>query len=196
MARRLRLVATMAVVGLVGSLLVAPLEAGAAPADYTITLGSGKLFRLAAPAPALGTRFYSPSLRVHKGDTIKFKGSAALAPANVRIKKWIGSHTRGVGKKWSIALRDKDEPKQHLKLNNRVVLNAQQGCGYGAKPCGYDGSHVVANGVFFGRSKVRCQDQRRCRRRVLGTEPYPATRPHAHRGGRQGCDRHQAERDR
>ncbi|CAN5580010.1 hypothetical protein BH20ACT21_BH20ACT21_19530 [soil metagenome] len=153
MAKRLRLVATLAVVGLVGSLLVAPLEAGAAPADYTISLGSGKLFKLAAPAPALGTRFYAPPLRVHKGDTIKFKGSAGLAPANVRIKKWIGNNTRGVGKKWSIAVRDRDEPRQHLKLNNRVIFNAQRGCGYGAKPCGYDGSRVVANGAFFGRAK-------------------------------------------
>ncbi len=153
MVRRLRLVATMAIVGLVGSLLVAPLEAGAAPADYTISLGSGKLFELAAPAPALGTRFYSPSLRVHKGDTIKFKGSAALAPANVRIKRWVRNNAGGVGKKWSLVVRDRDEPKQHLKFNNRVILNAQRGCGYGAKPCAYDGSRVVANGAFFGRSK-------------------------------------------
>ncbi|HZJ50690.1 MAG TPA: hypothetical protein VFF07_07500 [Actinomycetota bacterium] len=153
MARRLRIVATMAIVGLVGSLLVAPLEAGAAPADYTVSLGSQKLFELAAPAPALGTRFYAPSLRVHKGDTIKFKGSAGLAPANVRIKKWIRNNTRGIGKKWSIAVRDRDEPRQHLKLNNRVVFNAQRGCGYGAQPCAYDGSRVVANGAFFGRPK-------------------------------------------
>ena len=102
MAKRLRLVATLAVVGLVGSLLVAPLEAGAAPADYVVSLGSGKLFKLAAPAPALGTRFYAPSLRVHKGDTIKFKGSAALAPANVRIKQWVRNNTKGVGKKLSL----------------------------------------------------------------------------------------------
>ena len=153
MVSRLRLVATMAIVGLVGSLLVAPLEAGAAPADYVVSLGSPKLFKLAAPAPALGTRFYAPSLRVHKGDTIKFKGSAALAPANVRIKQWVRNNTKGVGKKWSIAVRDGDEPKQHLKLNNRVIFNAQRGCGYGAKPCAYDGSRVVANGAFFGRPK-------------------------------------------
>ena len=153
MARRLRLVATMAIVGLVGSLLVAPLEAGAAPADYTVSLGSQKLFELAAPAPAFGTRFYAPSLRVHKGDTIKFKGPAALAPANVRIKRWIGNNTRGVGKKWSIAVRDRDEPKQHVKFNNPVIFGAQRGCGYGAKPCGYNGSRVVANGAFFGRPK-------------------------------------------
>jgi plastocyanin len=153
MVRRVRIVATLAILGLVGSLLVAPLEAGAAPTDYTIKLGSSKLFQLAAPAPALGTRFYSPALKVHKGDTIKFKGTAGLAPANVRIKKWIGNNTRGVGNKWSIAVRDKDEPKQHFKFNNRVIFNAQQGCGYGAKPCGYDGSHVVANGFFFGRPK-------------------------------------------
>ena len=153
MARRLRLVATMAIVGLVGSLLVVPLEAGAAPADYTVSLGSQKLFELAAPAPAFGTRFYAPSLRVHKGDTIKFKGPAGLAPANVRIKRWIGNNTKGVGKKWSIAVRDRDEPKQHFKFNNRVIFNAQQGCGYGAQPCGYNGSRVVANGAFFGRPK-------------------------------------------
>ena len=73
MVRRLRLVAAVAIVGLMGSLLVAPLEAGAAPADYVVSLGSQKLFKLAAPAPALGTRFYAPSLRVHRGDTIKFR---------------------------------------------------------------------------------------------------------------------------
>ena len=153
MVRRLRLVAAVAIVGLMGSLLVAPLEAGAAPADYVVSLGSQKLFKLAAPAPALGTRFYAPSLRVHRGDTIKFKGSAALALANVRIKRWVRNNTGGTGKKWAIAQRDRDEPKQHLKLNNRVIFNAQQGCGYGAKPCGYDGSRVVANGAFFGRPK-------------------------------------------
>lgn len=153
MVRRWRLGAIAAIAGLVGGLLVAPMQAGAATADLTVSVGSGALFRLAKPAPALGARFYAPPLKVHRGDTIKFIGAASLTPANVRVKRWVRNNVKGVGKKWSIALRDKDEPKQHLKINNRVAFNAQRGCGWGAKPCRYDGSRVVGSGAFFGRRK-------------------------------------------
>src|SRR5918997_1064482 len=108
----------------------------------------GALFQLAKPAPALGARFYAPPIRVHRGDTIKFVGAASVAPANVRIRRWIHNNAQGVGKKWSIAVRDKDEGKQHLKINKRVAFNAQRGCGWGANPCAYDGSRVRGSGVF------------------------------------------------
>ena len=153
MVRRLRCGAIVAIAGLVGGLLVAPMQAGAATTDLTVKVGSGALFKLAKPAPALGARFYAPPLRVHRGDTIKFVGAASVAPANVRIKRWIHNNVQGVGKKWSVAVRDKDEGKQHLKINNRVAFNAQRGCGWGANPCGYDGSRVRGSGVFFGRRK-------------------------------------------
>jgi plastocyanin len=130
----------------------APTPAGAAPTDYKIRVG-GFLAKQAGGAPADSMRFYTPRLRVHRGDTIKFKvagfHTATLTPAGVGLKRWVRRNARGVGAPWGLIARDRDDGKGHLKFNNRGVLFPnKQGCGSGSNPCSYSGSGVVNSGVL------------------------------------------------
>ena len=150
----MRLVATLAILGLLGALLIAPIEAGAAVRTYDVQVGA-PLFRLAAPAPADGMKFYAPPLKVHKGDSIRFKirgfHTATLTPANVGVFEWLSDNAGGVNKPWSLLSPDPDDGKGNLKFNNAAIFPSQQNCGIGANPCDYSGADVVNSGAFLSR---------------------------------------------
>ena len=151
MRRRLKLVATLGVLGLLGALVVAPMEAGAAVKTYNVQVGA-PLFRQAAPAPADGMKFYAPPLKVHKGDSIKFQlrgfHTATLIPANVGVFDWVTDNAGGVNKPWSLLSRDPDDGKGHVKFNNAAIFPSQQNCGTADDPCAYSGADVVNSGAF------------------------------------------------
>jgi plastocyanin len=146
-------VAVLGVIALLASLFVAaaPMPAGAAATDYKIRVG-GFLVKRAGGAPADSMRFYTPRLRVHRGDTVKFKirgfHTATLTPAGVGLKRWVRRNDSGVGERWSLIARDRDDGKGHLKFNIRAAFQNQQGCGSGANPCTYKGNGVVNSGFL------------------------------------------------
>jgi plastocyanin len=158
MRRHRTKVAGVGVVALVASLFVAaaPLPAGAAPADYDIQVG-GFLARRAGGAPADSMRYYTPRLRVHRGDTVKFHmagfHTATLTPAGVPLRRWVRRNASGVGERYSFAVRDRDEAKGHLKFNNAILFSKPQGCGSGANPCSYKGGKVVNSGAFLAKPR-------------------------------------------
>lgn len=145
-------------VALLASLFVAAASppAGAAPADYRIRVG-GFLAKRAGGAPADSMRFYTPRLRVHRGDTVKFKmrgfHTATLTPAGVPLKRWVRRNASGVGERYAFAVPDRDDGKGHLKFNNAVVFPNKQGCGSGARPCAYNGNSVVNSGAFLQKPR-------------------------------------------
>jgi plastocyanin len=153
MGRNRKKLAVLGVVALLASLFVAaaPTPAGAAPADYKIRVGTF-LAKRSGGAPADSMRFYTPRLRVHRGDTVKFKikgfHTATLTPAGVGLKRWVRRNASGVGERWAFVSRDRDDGKGHLKFNIRAAFQNQRGCGSGANPCTYKGNGVVNSGVF------------------------------------------------
>jgi plastocyanin len=158
MRRNRKKLAILGIVSLLASLFVAsvPTPAGAAPADYRIRVG-GFLAKRANGAPAEGMRFYTPRLKVHRGDTIKFKirgfHTATLTPAGVGLKRWVRRNASGVGEPWSFSVRDRDDGRGHLKFNNAALFPNQQGCGSGANPCTWNGNSVVNSGAFLAKPR-------------------------------------------
>lgn len=155
-AKRLRALGALLALVAVG---LAPLTARANH-QGTVEVEVGGFFDT---APGESMRFLAPTLRVHKGDTVKFNipsfHTATLLPANTDVHAWVADNVTGVGKPYSLLTTDPDDTaldpggsspdRESLKGNNQALLPSSFTCG-DPNPCPYDGSSVVNSGAPFG----------------------------------------------
>jgi hypothetical protein len=109
-------------------------------------------------------RFLAPTLKVHKGDVVKFNlpgfHTATLLPANSDVQAWTQDNVQGVGKPWSLLTFDPDDTaldpggrspdRESLKANNQAAFPSDFTCGTPGNACTYDGTDVVNSGIPQG----------------------------------------------
>lgn len=146
MLKRLRRIAAVSALAMLCGILAGPMSA---QAQSTLTVQVGG-FLGASRAPAVGMRFYAPTLRVHDGTIAEFvlRGfhTATLMPANVDGDQWADANAGGVDKPFSLPSTDPDDSA--YKFNNQTIFPSDPSCGAAANPCSYDGSTVVNSGAF------------------------------------------------
>lgn len=162
--------AALAVMAVIASVLVAPLQQARAATEYTVDVGSF----LGGPncnfetgkgcVPADGMRFYGgPRLRVMQGDTVTFvfQGfhTATAIPENEDVHAWIPDNAGGVGKPYSLLVPDPDDTAvdeggsattPSTKANLAAAFPSSFLCGSRSAPCPYDGTSVVNSGLPLG----------------------------------------------
>jgi plastocyanin len=147
-------IAQFATLALAAGLLVAPIEAHAQTA-YRVQVGAA-LFNRSGGAPADGMRFLAPPMRVHQGDTIRFRArgfhTATLLPAGTDVSSWVEDNASGLSDPFSLVVLDPDEgtnARPGIKANNAAIFPSDDTCGDAANPCPYNGQDVVNSGVPF-----------------------------------------------
>ncbi len=157
---RLKKVAVLGAVALIGALAVSP-PAAVATHGGALTVEVGGHFGIGPNCNqqtgrgcrgAESMRFQSPNLRVHKGDTLTFDfqgfHTATFLPANTDLFHWIQTNTPGTSNPFSIFVPDPDDSsvdggsaqKPSVKVNNAVQFPTDPTCGAAGNPCSYDGS--------------------------------------------------------
>ncbi|MFN2526680.1 MAG: hypothetical protein ABR505_10555 [Actinomycetota bacterium] len=172
MRSRIRQLAALSVIALLGSLFAIPSTAQA-QANLTVQV-SNPIFLGANCNPETfegcrsgeSMRFLAPTLNVHKGDnlTFDFAGfhTASLLPVGQDWLAFRAANTGGVGRQYSQVIPDPDDStaegapadKPAVKANpnvvNRHIGGTPAQCGDAANPCIYDGDKVVHSGLPFG----------------------------------------------
>lgn len=145
--------AALAAMGLLASFVVVPPATADHSGDLTVQVGAPLFMNPGAGgAPGDGMRFYTPTLKVHKGDsvTFDFQGfhTATMLEANTDVSKWVSENVEGFGKPWSFVQTDPDEGADGRKFSTRVLFPSAFGCGSGDNPCSYNGTEVLNSGAF------------------------------------------------
>jgi plastocyanin len=159
----LRTARKLCALGALVALVVVGLAPTSAHAQSTLEVDIAAFF-FDQGVPGEGMRFYAPTLKVHKGDTVKFNNpsfhTATLLPANTDVHGWVPDNAGGVGKPWSLFTVDPDDTaldpggsspdRESLKANNQALFPTSFVCGEPGNPCNYDGSSVLNSGAPQG----------------------------------------------
>ncbi|HEX2240534.1 MAG TPA: hypothetical protein VHJ82_05285 [Actinomycetota bacterium] len=177
MNSRVRQLAVLSVIALLGTLFVVP-SAAQAQNNLTIQVSNPMLVGPNCdPQTQKGCRtgesmrFLAPTLNVHKGDTLTFDfagfHTASLLPVGQDWLAFRAANTGGVGKPFSAFIPDPDDTtadggtaeRPSIKPNPAVERPSIGGvptdCGTEANPCTYDGGEVVNSGLPGGPPPVR-----------------------------------------
>ena len=121
---------------------------------YTVGVGAplDDIPQAGGDVSASSMRFLSPTLNVHKGDTITFQGgfdTATALPVGEDPSAWVAENMALLAP-WSLAVGD-DEGANTFKFNDAIVYpTGGFQCGIGtAPPCTYDGTTEVNSGFLF-----------------------------------------------
>jgi plastocyanin len=142
------------------ALVVVGLAPMSAQAQNNLNVQVGAPF-FESEIPGEGMRFYSPTIKVHQGDSVTFNftgfHTATLLPANTDVHAWVADNVTGPGRSMSFVVEDPDDTAldpggspdtPSLKANNAAIFPSPNPlCGGTGNPCLYDGSDVVNSGV-------------------------------------------------
>jgi plastocyanin len=121
-------------------------------ANLTIQVGAGLAERL----PGESLRFLAPyTVRVHRGDTIKFDlyagHAATLLPSDESAQDWLDENWYGTRAPYSPLIAD-DEEGEYVDNFHMIDTPSDTTCGNtGEAACDYDGRTLVHSGTVFSQ---------------------------------------------
>ncbi|MGH2730625.1 MAG: hypothetical protein ACRDJI_08445 [Actinomycetota bacterium] len=124
--------------------LMVPTMTASAMTTYDVQVG--REFPESRGIPGFSARYYPESIRVHKGDTIHFRGGPGLfLPAGEDPTEWRLANAANLGDPYFPFQADPDDGADAVKFN-LDLFEPLEGCGDAAAPCEFDGKDVLNSG--------------------------------------------------
>jgi plastocyanin len=122
-----------------------------ASAAVTYDVKVGREFPESKGIPGFSARFYPESIRVHKGDTIHFRGAPGLfLPSGEDPTEWRLANAADLGDPYFPFDADPDDGADAVKFNIDLFSPTRDDCGDAAAPCEFDGKDVLSSGDVEG----------------------------------------------
>lgn len=122
---------------------------GQAPAraQTTYDIEVGFEFPRESGIPGFSSRFYPPSIKIHRGDILHFRGSPGLfLPLGTGPEEFREENMIRLGDPYFPLLADPDDGADALKLNLAAFEPSVENCGQADTPCTHNGQGVLNTG--------------------------------------------------
>lgn len=127
-----------------------------ARAATTYEIEVGFEFPRKAGIPGYSSRFFPPSVKIHRGDTLHFKGAPGLLlPVGTGPTQFREENMIRLGHPYFPLSNDPDEGPGAMKLNFGAFSPTVEGCGAAEDPCHFDGTAVLNSGDEARQFNVR-----------------------------------------
>lgn len=118
-----------------------------AQAQTTYNVEVGFEFPRKSGIPGYSSRFYPPSIKIHRGDILHFMGSPGLfLPIGTDPVEFREQNMIRVGDPYFPLDGDPDDGADAMKLNLAAFEISVQNCGQADRPCTYNGQGVLNTG--------------------------------------------------